>query len=369
MKDQTASNADQQSAALPRRRFLRQGLLTAGGLALTPVLASSAGSVAANQTSGSPKDKSFNIKNKMLWQEEGAQASTTPAAATPAIVISTWNHGMPANEAAWKLLEQGGSALDAAEAGVRVPEADPESMSVGYGGLPDRDGRVTLDACIMDHEGRCGGVCFLEGYMHAVSVARQVMEKTPHVLLAGKGAEEFAAAQGFERMNLLTPKAKAAWQDWLKTSDYKPPINAENHDTIGLLSLDKEGRLAGACTTSGLSYKMHGRVGDSPIIGAGLYVDGAVGGATATGMGEMVIKVCGSFLVVELMRQGASPQEACEEAVKRIAARQDIEDRQVGFLALNRQGQTGAYAIRSGFNYALTHRDSHAMYDAGSLVP
>jgi N4-(beta-N-acetylglucosaminyl)-L-asparaginase len=285
------------------------------------------------------------------------------------VVISTWNHGLPANEASWRVLEQGGSSLDAAEAGVRVPEADPLSNSVGYGGLPDRDGHVTLDACIMDHDGRCGGVCFLQGFMHPISVARKVMEETPHVLLAGKGAEEFALAQGFERSDLLTPEARQAWLEWRKTANYAPKINIENHDTIGLLALDAQGRLAGACTTSGLAYKMHGRVGDSPIIGAGLYVDGEVGAATATGLGEMVIKVCGSFLVVELMRQGASPQQACEEAVRRISARQDISDRQVGFLALDREGRHGAYALRGGFNYALTRPGAHGMLDSASLVP
>lgn len=283
-------------------------------------------------------------------------------------VISTWNHGMPANAAAWATLEAGGSALDAAEAGVRVPEADPLSNSVGYGGLPDREGHVTLDACIMDYDGRCGGVCFLQGFKHPISVARKVMEETPHVLLAGRGAEEFAAAQGFERTKLLTPEAREAWKAWRKSSEYKPIINRENHDTIGLLAIDGTGRLAGACTTSGLAYKLHGRVGDSPIIGAGLYVDGEVGAATATGLGEMVIKVCGSFLVVELMRQGATPQQACEEAVRRIAARQDTKDSQVGFLAMDRAGRTGAYAIHPGFNYALTRNGQHVLTDADALL-
>jgi L-asparaginase/N4-(beta-N-acetylglucosaminyl)-L-asparaginase len=284
-------------------------------------------------------------------------------------VLSTWYHGLPANAAAWETLESRGSALDAVEAGVRVPEADPQSNSVGYGGLPDRDGRVTLDACIMDHQSNCGGVCFLEGYKHPISVARKVMEETPHVLMAGEGAARFAAEMGFRKTDLLTPEARAHWQAWLKEGHYAPPVNAENHDTIGMLALDGEGHLAGACTTSGLAYKMHGRVGDSPLIGAGLYVDGAVGGATATGLGEMVIKVCGSFLVVELMRQGATPQEACEAAVRRIAERQDLEDRQVGFLALDREGRTGAFAIRGGFNYALTHEGQHGMKDAASLIP
>jgi len=335
--------------ALPRRRFLRQGLLAAGGLALIPQQSW------ANQDSPSPE-----MKPAMDPIAKPQNAAT---------VLSTWNHGMPANLASWAVLEAGGSALDAVEAGVRVPEADPLSNSVGYGGLPDREGHVTLDACIMDYDGRCGGVCFLQGFMHPISVARKVMEETPHVLLAGKGAEEFAASQGFERTKLLTPEARAAWKAWQKTSRYAPPINIENHDTIGLLAIDGQGRLAGACTTSGLAYKMHGRVGDSPIIGAGLYVDGEVGAATATGLGEMVIKVCGSFLVVELMRQGASPQQACEEAVRRIAARQDTKTSQVGFLALDRHGRTGAFSIHPGFNYALTRPGQHELVDATALMP
>jgi L-asparaginase/N4-(beta-N-acetylglucosaminyl)-L-asparaginase len=300
-------------------------------------------------------------KEKVMKQAPIAQNAPT--------VISTWNHGIPANAAAWTILETGGSSLDAAEAGVRVPEADPLNTSVGYGGLPDREGHVTLDACIMDYDGRCGGVCFLQGFMHPISVARKVMEQTPHVLLAGKGAEDFADAMGFERSKLLTPESREAWKAWRKSSEYKPIINRENHDTIGLLALDAQGRLAGACTTSGLAYKLHGRVGDSPIIGAGLYVDGDVGAATATGLGEMVIKICGSFLVVELMRQGATPQQACEEAVRRIAARQDTKDSQVGFLALDRHGRTGAYAIHPGFNYALTRPGQHELVDATALLP
>ncbi len=339
-----------QSKGLPRRQFLRQGLIAGAGLTtLSPFLGSAAQGMPAS-----------------LELPESARRSSASFAGE-AVVISTWNHGLPANAEAWKVLEGGASALDAAEAGVRVPEADPESMSVGYGGLPDREGIVSLDACIMDDLGRCGGVCFLQGFMHPISVARRVMEQTPHVLLAGKGAEDFAAAQGFERSNLLTPQARQQWKEWLKEAKYIPDANLNNHDTIGLLALDQQGRLAGACTTSGLAYKMHGRVGDSPIIGAGLYVDGEVGAATATGVGEMVIKICGSFLIVELMRQGASAQEACETAIRRIASRQDIADQQVGFLALDTQGQTGAFSIHPGFNYALTRKGEHRLLDSGHL--
>ena len=296
------------------------------------------------------------------------KAIPSPAPGPP-LVVSTWNHGLPANEAAWKVLQGGGRALDAVEAGVRVAEADPKVTTVGYGGYPDREGKVTLDACIMDEEGNCGSVAFLQHIKHPISVARKVMEETPHVMLVGEGALRFALSQGFKKENLLTPEAQKAWKAWLKTSRYKPIINVENHDTISMLALDKQGNLSGACTTSGLSWKMHGRVGDSPIIGAGLYVDNEIGGACATGMGEAVIKMVGSHLVVELMRQGRSPQEACEAAVMRIVSRQkNHKDLQVGFLALNKAGQTGAFAIHSGFNYAHHNGSQNNLIDAKSFM-
>ncbi|MCB0566580.1 MAG: N(4)-(beta-N-acetylglucosaminyl)-L-asparaginase, partial [Phaeodactylibacter sp.] len=225
----------------------------------------------------------------------------------PPTVVSTWNN-LTANKKAWKVIKKGGRALDAVEKGVRLVEADPDDMSVGYGGRPDREGKVTLDACIMDEEGNCGSVCFLQDIKHPISVARLVMEKTPHVMLAGQGALQFALENGFKRQNLLTPKAEESWQDWKEESHYQPVINIENHDTIGMLAIGQDGRFSGACTTSGAAFKLHGRVGDSPIIGAGLYVDDEVGGAVATGLGEAVIKTAGSFLVVELMRQGMEPQ-------------------------------------------------------------
>ncbi len=276
-----------------------------------------------------------------------------------ALVISTWNHGMPANEAAWKILSAGGRALDAAEQGVRVVESDPKYNSVGKGGRPDRDGKVTLDACIMNEFGDCGSVAFLQHIVNPISVARMVMEKTPHVMLVGEGALRFALDQGFKKENLLTEESEKGWKEWLQTSQYKPVINIENHDTIGLLAMDNQGNLSGSCTTSGLSYKMHGRVGDSPIIGAGLYVDNSVGAACATGLGEAVIRQCGSFLIVELMRQGMSPTEACKIAVERITKKEkNIKDLQVGFLAVNKEGVTGAYAIHPGFSYALCDEPS-----------
>lgn len=282
------------------------------------------------------------------------------------VVVSTWRHGMNANAAAWKILSDGGTALDAVEMGVRVTEAE-DNLSVGYGGLPDREGKVTLDACIMDETGDCGAVAFLEEIKHPISVARMVMEKTPHVMLVGEGAQQFALEQGFKKENLLTPKAEKAWKEWLVESEYKPIINVENHDTIGMLALDDNGNLSGACTTSGLAFKMRGRVGDSPIIGAGLFVDNEVGAATATGMGEAIVKICGAHLIVELMRQGYSPQEACEVAVERISKQKNARDIQIGFLALGKNGEVGAYALQPGFDYATYAQDQNDMTDVGSF--
>jgi len=284
------------------------------------------------------------------------------------VVVSTWDFGMKANKEAWKVLSAEGKALDAVEQGVRIIEADESNLSVGIGGLPDRDGYVTLDACIMDETGNAGSVCFLQNIVHPVSVARKVMEKTPHVILSGEGALQFALEEGFEETNLLTPAARKAWEKWKETSKYKPIINIENHDTIGMIALDAYGNLSGACTTSGLAYKMHGRVGDSPIIGAGLFVDNEVGAATATGMGEAVLKTCGTFLVVELMRQGRSPEEACREAVLRIAKKQNYKDFQIGFLALDKKGNTGAYCIHPGFSYAVQNKNGAKLIPAKSYV-
>ncbi|MBS1558827.1 MAG: N(4)-(beta-N-acetylglucosaminyl)-L-asparaginase [Bacteroidetes bacterium] len=274
---------------------------------------------------------------------------------TPPIVISTWNFGAAANVEAWKILSKRGRSLDAVEAGVQVPEGDPKETSVGLGGLPDRDGRVTLDACIMDEFSNCGAVACLEHIVHPISVARKVMEKTPHVLLVGDGALQFALANGFKKENLLTPESEKVWKEWLKKAEYKPIVNIENHDTIGMIALDASQNLSGACTTSGMAFKMHGRVGDSPIIGAGLFVDNEIGAATSTGVGEEVIRICGSHLVVELMRQGRSPQQACEQAVQRIVKNQPgkSKEMQVGFLALNKNGERGAYALQKGFTYAV----------------
>ncbi len=287
---------------------------------------------------------------------------------TKPIAIATWNQNEAATVAAWKVIAEGGSALDAVEQGVKVPEADPEDQSVGYGGRPDRDGKVTLDACIMDEKGNCGSVCFLQHIKHPISVARKVMEDTPHVILSGEGALQFALSKGFKKENLLTEASKKEYQEWLKNTEYKPVINIENHDTIGLLAIDQKGDISGACTTSGMAYKLHGRVGDSPIIGAGMFVDNEVGGAVATGVGEAVLKTLGSFLVVELMRQGRTPQAACEEAVNRIAKKQEFKDIQVGYLAINKAGEYGAYSIQPGFNFALNDVEGGKTEDAKSLL-
>jgi len=312
-----------------RRRFLQASALAAGALAL-PTL----------------------------------QART----ATGARVVSTWDFGVGANQVAWKTLSAGGSALDAVEAGARWAESDLCNPTVGRCGNPDRDGVLSLDASIMDGDGRCGSVAALSDIAHPVSVARRVMEQTPHVMLVGEGAQQFAVQQGFERRKLLTPEAEKAWREWLKTAQYTPEINAErrsrpgdssNHDTLGMLAIDAQGRLAGACTTSGMAWKIHGRVGDSPIIGAGLYVDNEVGAATASGVGEEMIRNAASFLVVELMRQGRSPAEACREAIARVVRKRPEASKtlQVCFLALNKHGEVGAYALHRGFVYAVCDKD------------
>lgn len=304
------------------------------------------------------------------------QAAKQRKPATRPVVLSTWQHGVAANQAAWKVLSAGGRALDAVEAGVRVSESDPNVTSVGYGGLPDADGNVTLDACIMDQRGQCGAVACLQGIKNPISVARRVMEKTPHVMLVGEGAQEFAVAQGFRKENLLTDKARKAWQKWQAQQKEPAPRCDEtpggqgNHDTIGLVAIDAQGNLSGACTTSGLAWKMHGRVGDSPIIGAGLYVDNEVGAATATGVGEAVIRAVGTFLVVEMMRQGMSPQTACEKAIERVIEKNaNWRELQVGFIALDKKGRVGGYSIQPGFQYAVQlSSDRSQLRNAASKV-
>ena len=315
----------------------------------------------------------------------GIAAADTPAAPVPAPdgarVVSTWDFGVPANRAAWNVLGAGGTALDAVEQGARWAETGLCNSTVGHCGYPDRDGVLTLDASIMDGDGRCGAVAALEDIDHPISVARRVMEQTPHVLLVGQGAQQFALEQGFRKQSLLTAEAVQAWEEWKKTSRYQPQINAErrlipgnsqNHDTLGMLAIDRHGNLAGACTTSGMAWKLRGRVGDSPIVGAGLYVDNEVGAATASGVGEEMIRNAASFLVVELMRQGRSPMDACREAIERVVHKrpQASKSLQVCFLALNRHGEVGAYALHRGFVYAVTDaRRQDALLDSGSVYP
>ena len=296
------------------------------------------------------------------------------------LVVSTWDSGQIANGAAWPVLKRGGTALDAVEqAGIAIE--NDISCCVGLGANPDRDGYVTLDACIMDQHANCGSVAFLERIKHPVSVARKVMEETPHVMLVGAGAQQFAVQQGFSLESPeLSPTAEQAYQEWLKEAQYEPVINVENqptppetgpaapnklpdgsvnHDTMGTIALDAHHNVSGMCTTSGMGFKMRGRVGDSPIIGAGLFVDNEVGAATATGQGEEVIRTCGTFLVVELMRGGLSPAQACRQAVERIVKRdpERAKQFQVGFIALNKAGEVGAYAVQPGFNYTVSHSD------------
>ena len=302
---------------------------------------------------------------KLLASSELKNVRTAPIRP---VVISTWNHGMEANQGAWEILKSGGKALDAIEKGLRVTEADTTNRSVGIGGLPDREGHVTLDACIMDQDARCGAVAFLEGIDHPISVARKVMETTQHVMLVGEGARKFALENGFSKIKTPIKESKDAFKKWKKEQAdlaKKPQINHENHDTIGMLAIDSQGNISGGCTTSGWAYKMHGRVGDSPIIGAGLFIDQEVGGAVATGLGEAIIRIAGSHTVVELMRAGKTPQEACQLAVERIISKHnDLEGLQCGFLAIDTVGNVGSYSVYNGFNFAYTDMNQHELRDA-----
>ncbi|HYV94151.1 MAG TPA: N(4)-(beta-N-acetylglucosaminyl)-L-asparaginase [Chitinophagales bacterium] len=302
------------------------------------------------------------------WSTAEVKEKNEAPVTTGIIVLSTWAFGVQANQKALDVLSNGGKAVDAAEQGVMVVESDRSNTSVGLGGYPDRDGHVTLDACIMDEDGNAGSVSFLEGIEHPISVAKMVMQKTPHVMLSGDGAQQFALENGFQLQRGLTDKAKQGYTEWLQTSGYKPKVGPKNHDTIGLILRTAEGKLAGACTTSGLAFKMHGRVGDSPIIGAGLYVDPLFGAAAATGLGEAVMKICGTHLIVELMRQNYTPQQACIEAVKRITFREkNFSEIQVGFIAMNKNGDTGAFAIQPEFQYALAKEGKNGLFDSQSL--
>lgn len=329
---------------MKRRKFLKNSGTITAGMISAPLLVS------------------CQDNTKMVSNASEDSPGTKP------IAICTWNFEN-ATAKAWEVLKNGGSALDAVEQGVMVEEADVTNQTVGNGGRPDRNGNVTLDACIMDKDGNCGAVLCIQNIEHPISVARKVMEETPHVMLAGTGAEQFAYEMGFKKTNLLTEESKQEWLEWKKTAEYKPIINIENHDTIGMLAIDDNGDISGACTTSGMAYKYAGRVGDSPIIGAGLFVDNEVGGATATGVGEEVVRTVGSFLIVELMRQGKSPQEACEEGVKRIIAKnKDHTDFQIGFIAMNKKGETGSYCIQPGFTYRKYSEKGHENTPSDSFI-
>ena len=317
---------------MKRRKFIENTALTSLGLTMISCLES------CNDTKS--KSKAISEEKVISVQDEKPNP----------IVVCTWGFA-DANARAGEAIAAGKNALDAVIEGVSVEEENLRNSTVGNGGAPDRDGRVTLDACVMNPQGNYGAVLCVENITNVASLAKKVMEETPHVILAAEGAEEFAYQQGFEKQNLLTPESKEAWEEWKKTSDYKPVINIENHDTIGMLAIDQNGDIAGACTTSGLAYKMKGRVGDSAIIGSGLFIDNEVGGAVATGMGEEVLKTVGSFLIVELMRNGMSPQQACEEAIKRIVTKNsDHKNFQVAYVALNKAGEVGHHCIHKGFS-------------------
>ena len=282
------------------------------------------------------------------------------------VIITTWNYPK-ANEAALKVLDNNGNAMDAAEEGCRVIEADEKNLYVGIGSLPDETGKVTLDSCVMDSNGNCGSVAFLQNIVHPVSVARKVMEETKHVMLVGEGARKFAISKGFKQKNLLTKESRKAWREWLK--DRRKMTPHEAHDTISMLVQDANGDIAGACTTGGWAYKLHGRVGDSPIIGAGLFVDNEVGAAAATGLGEEVIKTTGSFLVVELMRQGYSPTKACEEALKRvIKAHNGNPDFQIGYIAMRKDGEVGSACLKWSFGHVISKNGISKFYEAKGLL-
>ena len=302
------------------------------------------------------------VNSEYQKSKEDSKGIPTP------LIISTWPHILD-NQIALKAVQEG-NLLDGIEKGINNVENNPLDQSVGIGGRPDRSGTVTLDACIMDKEHRAGSVCYLKDIKNPISVARLVMEDTPHVILAGDGALQFALDKGFQKENLLTEKSKAEYVEWLKTAEYKPKVNVELHDTIGMLAIDQNGDISGGCSTSGLGYKMQGRVGDSPIIGAGLIVDNEAGAATATGMGELVLTTLGSFLTVEFMRQGMSPLEACKAAVMRTIEKNkdSYKEMQVGYVALDKYGRYGAYSIQPGFQYTVTYQNHNKVYDAQSYL-
>lgn len=284
------------------------------------------------------------------------------------LVISTWSFGMPANEAAWQVLSTGGSSLDAVEAGITFCEEDPTVDSVGWGGLPDAAGEVTLDAAIMDHQGRCGAVGCLHRVRNAIKVARLVMEKTRHVMLVGEPATQFAFDHGLQQTNLLSPQAGRKFDDWRLNREADPEVG---HDTIGMIAIDAAGRIAVGCSTSGIAFKHPGRVGDSPIIGAGLYVSPGIGAAVATGTGEEMMKVCGSYAIVDGMRRGLEPREAIAEVLMEIRRRHEGRaDADVSFLALRMDGTYAGLTLRAktDFQYAVITPAQKKLVNAAALA-
>jgi isoaspartyl peptidase/L-asparaginase-like protein (Ntn-hydrolase superfamily) len=279
------------------------------------------------------------------------------------IILSTWSFGQRANRAAWPILANSGTSLDAVEAACRDAESDLTNHTVGRGGRPDASGEVTLDASIILSPARCAGVGCVRGFEHPISIARKVMEQTPHVMLAGEGAEKFALSQGFERIDLLTDEVRQQWYEWRASGNVPAPHppeknieerGATDHDTIGVLAIDAKKTLAGACSTSGMAFKLPGRVGDSPIIGHALYLDPEVGAAVATGHGELVMSVCGAFLAVETLRRGAKPIDAAMEVLNRIKKSLPlVENDQVGIIVLKPDGDWDAASLREGFKVAV----------------
>ncbi|WP_026754051.1 isoaspartyl peptidase/L-asparaginase family protein [Sediminibacter sp. Hel_I_10] len=317
---------------MKRRHFLKRVSISSLGMSIVPSLFTFA-------------ETSETTKNNMTISQKKKP-----------IAICTWAF-KNATAMAGEALSKGAKALDAAVIGAEVEENNLKNTTVGKGGTPDREGNVTLDACVMDSNGDCGAVVCVEHITNVAALAKKVMTETPHVMLSGKGAEEFGYQQGFKKEELLTPSSIEAFEAWKKSPEYKPIINIENHDTIGMLCMDEDGDIAGACSTSGLSYKMKGRIGDSPIIGSGLFIDNEIGGAAATGLGEEVMKTVGSFLIVELMRNGMSPQQACKEAVERIVKKnKGYKDFQIAYIAMNKAGEVGSYCIHKGFSY-MTYKD------------
>jgi N4-(beta-N-acetylglucosaminyl)-L-asparaginase len=313
---------------------------------------------------------------------------------TEPIILATWSFGKRATTAGWPYLSgPNGSSLDAVEQACRAVESDLEVTSVGRGGLPDRSGEVSLDAAIMQSPSRCGSVCYLRRFEHPASIARMVMERLRIVMLAGDGADRFALRQGLTPVDLLTDAANERWRKWAEEhpdvqcrddAPFRPPANHEElsptaddeslphnryHDTVGVLAIDCNGALSGACSTSGLPFKPPGRVGDSPIIGHGLYVDPRRGAAVATGDGELIMGVCGSFLAVELMARGASPADAAHEVIQRIADSYELtDDDQAAIIALHPSGRWSAAALRPGYRTSVRTETRDEMVDPESIL-